>query len=32
VSDRIIATYKAGEPRPDGDALLAQVQAVDVRR
>jgi sarcosine oxidase subunit delta len=32
VSDRIIATYKSGEPRPDGDALLAQVQAVDVRR
>jgi sarcosine oxidase subunit delta len=23
VSDRIIATYKAGEPRPDVDALLA---------
>jgi sarcosine oxidase subunit delta len=32
VSDRVIATYKAGEARPDGDALLAQVQAVDVRR
>jgi sarcosine oxidase subunit delta len=28
VSDRIIATYKAGEPRPDGDVLLARVQAV----
>ena len=23
VSDRIIATYKAGEPRPDVDALVA---------
>jgi sarcosine oxidase, subunit delta len=32
VSDRIIATYKAGEPQPDGEALLAALQALDVRR
>ncbi len=32
VSDRIVATYKAGEPRPDGDALLAALQMPDVRR
>ena len=24
--------YKAGEPQPDGDALLAALQALDVRR
>jgi sarcosine oxidase subunit delta len=32
VSDRIVATYKSGEAQPDGDALLAQFQALDVRR
>jgi sarcosine oxidase subunit delta len=32
VSDRIVATYKAGEPQPDGDALLVQLQTPDVRR
>jgi sarcosine oxidase subunit delta len=32
VSDRIIATYKAGEPRPDGAALLAKFEAEEVRR
>jgi sarcosine oxidase, subunit delta len=32
VSDRIVATYKAGEARPDGDALLAALQIPDVRR
>jgi sarcosine oxidase subunit delta len=32
VSDRIVATYKAGEPQPDGEALLAALQAVDVKR
>ena len=32
VSDRIVATYKSGEPQPDGAALLAALQAVDVKR
>ncbi len=31
VNDRIVATYKAGEPRPDGEALLAALQALEVR-
>ena len=26
VSDRFLATYKAGEPRPDADALLASLK------
>jgi sarcosine oxidase subunit delta len=32
LSDRIVVTYKAGEPQPHGDALLAALNAVDVRR
>ena len=32
VSDRIIVTYRAGDTQPDGEALLAALQALDVRR
>jgi sarcosine oxidase, subunit delta len=32
LSDRIVATYKAGDPRPHGDALLAALNPVEVRR
>ena len=32
VSDRIVTTYKSGEPQPDGAALLAATQALEVKR
>jgi sarcosine oxidase subunit delta len=32
VSDHIVATYKAGEAQPGGDALRAALNTVDVRR